>query len=100
MSASDGLVSGSVSHYCLGHAQDPLVAVPAAPDHAADKDHDHPGTDSPAHGCVSELDLNPVVAVGSGVAALDIKIKLAPAQDEPDAYARSLTTPRTDQPTQ
>jgi acyl-CoA synthetase (NDP forming) len=48
---------------------------------------------------VSELDLNPIVAVGSGVAALDVKIKLAPAQDEPDAYVRSLTTPRTDQPT-
>jgi acyl-CoA synthetase (NDP forming) len=39
---------------------------------------------------VSELDLNPVVAVPSGVAALDIKIKLALAKDEPDAYARSL----------
>ena len=37
---------------------------------------------------VSELDLNPVVAVPSGVAALDIKIKLAPATDEPDAYVR------------
>jgi acyl-CoA synthetase (NDP forming) len=42
---------------------------------------------------VSELDLNPVVAVPSGVAALDIKIKLAPAKDEPDAYARSLASP-------
>jgi acyl-CoA synthetase (NDP forming)/GNAT superfamily N-acetyltransferase len=49
---------------------------------------------------VSELDLNPVVAVGSGVAALDIKIKLAPAQDEPEAYARSLTRPSAHQPTQ
>jgi acyl-CoA synthetase (NDP forming) len=49
---------------------------------------------------VSELDPNPVVAVPSGVAALDIKIKLAPAQDEPDAYARSLPTPRAHQPTQ
>jgi acyl-CoA synthetase (NDP forming) len=39
---------------------------------------------------VSELDLNPVVAVPSGVAALDIKIKLALAADEPDGYARSL----------
>ncbi|HEX6758492.1 MAG TPA: acetate--CoA ligase family protein [Propionibacteriaceae bacterium] len=49
---------------------------------------------------VSELDLNPVVAVPSGVAALDIKIKLAPAEDEPDAYARSLPSPDVHQPTQ
>jgi acyl-CoA synthetase (NDP forming)/GNAT superfamily N-acetyltransferase len=39
---------------------------------------------------VSELDLNPVVVVPSGIAALDVKIKLLPATDEPDAYARSL----------
>jgi acyl-CoA synthetase (NDP forming) len=39
---------------------------------------------------VSELDLNPVVAVSSGVAALDIKLKLQPAEEEPDAYLRSL----------
>jgi ATP-grasp domain len=49
---------------------------------------------------VSELDLNPVVAVPSGVAGLDIKIKLAPATDEPDAYARTLATPRAHQPNQ
>jgi acyl-CoA synthetase (NDP forming)/GNAT superfamily N-acetyltransferase len=49
---------------------------------------------------VSELDLNPVVAVPSGVAALDIKIKFAPAEDEPDAYARSLARPSAHQPTQ
>jgi acyl-CoA synthetase (NDP forming)/GNAT superfamily N-acetyltransferase len=49
---------------------------------------------------VSELDLNPVVAVASGVAALDVKIKLAPATDEPDAYVRSLAGPRTRRPTQ
>ena len=49
---------------------------------------------------VSELDLNPVVAVPSGVAALDIKINLAPAADEPDAYARSLARPSAHQPTQ
>jgi acyl-CoA synthetase (NDP forming) len=49
---------------------------------------------------VSELDLNPVVVVPSGVAALDIKIKLAPTMDEPDAYARSLGAPHADQPTQ
>jgi acyl-CoA synthetase (NDP forming)/GNAT superfamily N-acetyltransferase len=49
---------------------------------------------------ISELDLNPVVVVPSGVAALDVKIKLAPAQDEPDAYARSLAAPRAPQPDQ
>jgi acyl-CoA synthetase (NDP forming) len=49
---------------------------------------------------VSELDLNPVVAVPSGVAALDIKINLEPAADEPDAYARSLARPSAHQPTQ
>ena len=49
---------------------------------------------------VSELDLNPVVAVPSGVAALDIKIKLAPAADEPDAYTRSLAKPGAHQATQ
>jgi len=48
---------------------------------------------------VSELDLNPVVAVPSGVAALDIKITLAPATDEPDAYVRSLAAPPLPQPT-
>jgi ATP-grasp domain len=49
---------------------------------------------------VSELDLNPVVAVPPGVAALDLKIKLAPAKDEPDAYIRSLARPGAHQPTQ
>jgi acyl-CoA synthetase (NDP forming) len=39
---------------------------------------------------VSELDLNPVVAVPSGITALDVKLKLQPAADEPDAYLRSL----------
>jgi acyl-CoA synthetase (NDP forming) len=39
---------------------------------------------------VAELDLNPVVAVPSGVAALDVKLKLQPVGDEPDAYVRSL----------
>ena len=43
------IVSGSVSHYCLSHAQCPVVAVPAAPDHNADKDHDHAATDTPAY---------------------------------------------------
>ncbi|HWH98838.1 MAG TPA: acetate--CoA ligase family protein, partial [Propionibacteriaceae bacterium] len=39
---------------------------------------------------VSELDLNPVVAIPAGVAALDAKLKLEPVEDEPDAYLRSL----------
>jgi acyl-CoA synthetase (NDP forming)/GNAT superfamily N-acetyltransferase len=43
---------------------------------------------------VSELDLNPVVAVPNGVAALDVKLKLQPADDEPDAYLRSLASRR------
>ena len=40
---------------------------------------------------VSELDLNPVIAIPGGVAALDVKLKLQPAENEPDAYLRSLT---------
>jgi acyl-CoA synthetase (NDP forming)/GNAT superfamily N-acetyltransferase len=43
---------------------------------------------------VSELDLNPVVAVPAGVAALDVKLKLQPAEDEPDPYLRSLAIRR------
>jgi acyl-CoA synthetase (NDP forming) len=43
---------------------------------------------------VSELDLNPVVAVFTEVAALDVKLKLQPAEDEPDAYVRGLASPR------
>jgi acyl-CoA synthetase (NDP forming) len=39
---------------------------------------------------LSELDLNPVVAVPSGVTALDVKLRLQPTADEPDAYLRSL----------
>jgi acyl-CoA synthetase (NDP forming) len=49
---------------------------------------------------VSELDLNPVVAVPTGVAALDVKLKLQPAKDEPDAYLRSLAIRRTHRPDQ
>jgi acyl-CoA synthetase (NDP forming) len=45
---------------------------------------------------VAELDLNPVVAVPSGVAALDVKLKLQPVGDEPDAYVRSLDFRRGD----
>jgi acyl-CoA synthetase (NDP forming) len=43
---------------------------------------------------VSELDLNPVVAVSAGVVALDIKLRLQATEDEPDAYLRSLATRR------
>jgi hypothetical protein len=43
------LVSGSVSHYCLSHAQCPVVAVPAVRGHGAKKDHDHhEAADTPA----------------------------------------------------
>jgi hypothetical protein len=31
-----------------------------------------------------------VVGIRSGVTALDVKVKLQPAEDEPDAYLRSL----------
>jgi len=49
---------------------------------------------------VSELDLNPVVAVPTEVAALDVKLKLQPAEDEPDACVRSLDIPRSHRPNQ
>jgi acyl-CoA synthetase (NDP forming)/GNAT superfamily N-acetyltransferase len=49
---------------------------------------------------VSELDLNPVVAVPAGVAALDAKLKLEPVEDEPDAYLRSLDFRRGHRPNQ
>jgi nucleotide-binding universal stress UspA family protein len=38
------LISGSVSHYCLSHANCPVVAVPAVRDQDAKKDHDHART--------------------------------------------------------
>jgi acyl-CoA synthetase (NDP forming)/GNAT superfamily N-acetyltransferase len=41
---------------------------------------------------VTELDLNPVVAVSAGVAALDVKLRLQPVEDETDPYLRSLAT--------
>ena len=47
---------------------------------------------------VSELDLNPVVAVPNGVTALDVKLKLQPAGDEPDPYLRSLAVRRAHRP--
>jgi acyl-CoA synthetase (NDP forming)/GNAT superfamily N-acetyltransferase len=49
---------------------------------------------------VTELDLNPVVAVSTGVAALDVKLKLQPVEDEPDPYLRSLATRRMHPPNQ
>jgi acyl-CoA synthetase (NDP forming)/GNAT superfamily N-acetyltransferase len=49
---------------------------------------------------VSELDLNPVVAIPAGVAALDAKLKLEPVEDEPDAYLRSLDFRREHRPIQ
>jgi nucleotide-binding universal stress UspA family protein len=42
------LISGSVSHYCLSHAQCPVVAVPAGSDHGMGQDHDEAIVDIPA----------------------------------------------------
>jgi hypothetical protein len=36
-----------------------------------------------------------MVGIASGVAALDVKLKLKLAEDEPAAYLRSLATRRT-----
>jgi acyl-CoA synthetase (NDP forming) len=47
---------------------------------------------------ITELDLNPVVAVSMGVAALDVKLRLQPIEDEPDPYLRSLATRRAPPP--
>jgi nucleotide-binding universal stress UspA family protein len=41
------IISGSVSHYCLSHAQCPVVAVPSMRDHGAKKDHDHAAAETP-----------------------------------------------------
>jgi nucleotide-binding universal stress UspA family protein len=43
------LVFGSVSHHCLSHSPCPVVAVPAARSHGADKDDDHAAADHRAH---------------------------------------------------
>ena len=43
------LVFGSVSHYCLSHAQCPMVAVPAPRDQGA-TGHDHASADAPDPG--------------------------------------------------
>jgi acyl-CoA synthetase (NDP forming)/GNAT superfamily N-acetyltransferase len=40
---------------------------------------------------VAELDLNPVLAGTRGVLAVDVKLRLAPALDEPDTYVRALS---------
>jgi acyl-CoA synthetase (NDP forming) len=40
---------------------------------------------------VAELDLNPVLASARGVLAVDVKLRLAPAVDEPDTYVRALS---------
>jgi nucleotide-binding universal stress UspA family protein len=42
------LVFGSVSHYCLSHAQCPVVAVPAE-NQSANQDHDQAAADTPAY---------------------------------------------------
>lgn len=42
------LVSGSVSHHCVSHAQCPVVAVPAVRDHGAEV-HDRASDDAGAH---------------------------------------------------
>jgi nucleotide-binding universal stress UspA family protein len=41
------IIAGSISHYCLSHAQCPVVAVPAVRDHGAKKDHDHAAAERP-----------------------------------------------------
>jgi nucleotide-binding universal stress UspA family protein len=43
------VVFGSVSHYCLSHAQCPVVAVPAERDQRIHQDHDQAGADTPAY---------------------------------------------------
>jgi acyl-CoA synthetase (NDP forming) len=39
---------------------------------------------------VAELDLNPILAGHDGVVAVDVKLRLAQAEGEPDPYVRSL----------
>jgi acyl-CoA synthetase (NDP forming)/N-acetylglutamate synthase-like GNAT family acetyltransferase len=43
---------------------------------------------------VSELDLNPLIVQTSGVAAVDVKMRLAAVGDEPDASLRTLREPK------
>ncbi|GIJ71505.1 bifunctional acetate--CoA ligase family protein/GNAT family N-acetyltransferase [Virgisporangium ochraceum] len=40
---------------------------------------------------VAELDLNPVLASARGVLAVDVKLRLSPADGEPDTYVRALS---------
>jgi acyl-CoA synthetase (NDP forming)/GNAT superfamily N-acetyltransferase len=42
---------------------------------------------------VAELDLNPILAGPDGVVAVDVKLRLAPIGEEPDAGVRSLREP-------
>jgi acyl-CoA synthetase (NDP forming)/RimJ/RimL family protein N-acetyltransferase len=39
---------------------------------------------------IAELDINPLIAAPSGAFAVDVKIRLAPSQAEPDWYSRHL----------
>jgi acyl-CoA synthetase (NDP forming)/L-amino acid N-acyltransferase YncA len=39
---------------------------------------------------VAELDINPLIAAPSGAVAVDVKVRVAPAQPEPDWYSRRL----------
>jgi nucleotide-binding universal stress UspA family protein len=43
------VVFGSVSHYCLSHAQCSVVAVPAEGDQSANQDHNQAAADTPAY---------------------------------------------------
>jgi acyl-CoA synthetase (NDP forming) len=42
---------------------------------------------------IAELDLNPVHAGPDAVVAVDVKLRLAPVGDEPDAWIRQLPEP-------
>jgi acyl-CoA synthetase (NDP forming) len=42
---------------------------------------------------VAELDLNPVLAGPRGVLAVDVKLRLAAVDGEPEPYVRALTRP-------
>ena len=41
---------------------------------------------------VAEMDLNPVVVSTTGVLAVDVKIRVAPARDRPDPGLRRMRT--------
>lgn len=42
---------------------------------------------------IAELDANPVIATAHGVSLVDVKIRVAPIRDEPDAALRALREP-------